>query len=426
MTIKTARKGELRPEGPSPRDERWDLAIGEAYRAAAGAVPETAALERLAEVTQSDKAFYCVSDTARGASRIVHWFNAEPHFIDNYNQFYAAKNEWLAQGQFFQAEGLVWTGSSIVAMEALKKTEFYDLVLAPQAIFHTLHIILAVEGPRAHHLILTRRPIEANYDEGEIEPCRAYAAHARRALDLRRSVERKAMVQGCLADLVDQSALGIAVIEPPAGILTMSEACETMLATLMSDDQVARFRTARRTHSQAAVRLHMPRALSDAITRHNLIETIHLALDRSNHESPLIARLKPMKSALGAIEERTVLALILYDPEQPIEIDEDVLKTAYGLTAAEARVCSLLVAGERIEEVANQLSISPHTARTHLKRIFEKTRSNRQAELVMRVLSTARRKPTPRPPQPSTEAAKSLELSPAKRLDQLLGLNRSR
>lgn len=425
MTNHNARMGEPGSDAVSP-DERREATISDAYRAAAGIIPESAALERLAAITQSDKAFYCIADTARGTGRIQHWFNAELHFVDNYNQFYAGKNAWLAQGQFFQAEGLVWCGSSILAMDALKKTDFYDLVLAPQAIFHTLHVIVAVEGPRVHHVILTRRPIEPDYEESEIDLCRVYAQHARHALELRRSTERNRLVQACFSDLADQTGLGVAIIEPPAGIVTMSESCEAMLATMMSSDQVARFRSARRALSQAAVRLHMPRALADAITRHTMTATVHLALEREYHESPLIVRLKPMKSALGAAEERAILALTVYDPEQPVLIDDEVLRTAFGLTVAEAKVCAHLVGGERIEEVANQLSISPHTARTHLKRIFEKTRSNRQAELVMRVLSTARRKMTIGARKPSTDGATALELAPAKRLDQLLGFNKPR
>jgi DNA-binding CsgD family transcriptional regulator len=44
--------------------------------------------------------------------------------------------------------------------------------------------------------------------------------------------------------------------------------------------------------------------------------------------------------------------------------------------------------GKSIEEAAEQLFISPHTARTHLKRIFMKTDTHRQTELVVRMFST--------------------------------------
>jgi DNA-binding CsgD family transcriptional regulator len=39
-------------------------------------------------------------------------------------------------------------------------------------------------------------------------------------------------------------------------------------------------------------------------------------------------------------------------------------------------------AGMPLLEVADKLSLSAHTVKTHIKRIFEKTRVNRQSELV--------------------------------------------
>ena len=47
-----------------------------------------------------------------------------------------------------------------------------------------------------------------------------------------------------------------------------------------------------------------------------------------------------------------------------------------------AAVVALRELADRLEDAAAVLGISPNTARTHLKRIFEKTATHRQAELV--------------------------------------------
>ena len=58
----------------------------------------------------------------------------------------------------------------------------------------------------------------------------------------------------------------------------------------------------------------------------------------------------------------------------------------YNLTPAEARLTLALLEGKGLEWAAEQISLSVNTARTHLKRIFEKTRTHRQAELVRLIL----------------------------------------
>jgi DNA-binding CsgD family transcriptional regulator len=66
--------------------------------------------------------------------------------------------------------------------------------------------------------------------------------------------------------------------------------------------------------------------------------------------------------------------------------DED-LAVRHGLTPAERCVAQLLCAGVDLERIARELEISRSTVRGHLKQIFGKTHTHRQAELVCKLLS---------------------------------------
>ncbi len=59
----------------------------------------------------------------------------------------------------------------------------------------------------------------------------------------------------------------------------------------------------------------------------------------------------------------------------------------YRLTRAEARLAGLMARGKRLDGVAETMGVSVNTARTHLKRIFTKTGTSSQAELVHLLLS---------------------------------------
>jgi DNA-binding CsgD family transcriptional regulator len=65
----------------------------------------------------------------------------------------------------------------------------------------------------------------------------------------------------------------------------------------------------------------------------------------------------------------------------------DLLRCHFGLTPAEARLALHLVAGETLRSAEAKLSITYETARTHLKNIFDKTGTCRQAELVVAIVT---------------------------------------
>jgi DNA-binding CsgD family transcriptional regulator len=59
----------------------------------------------------------------------------------------------------------------------------------------------------------------------------------------------------------------------------------------------------------------------------------------------------------------------------------------YAITPAESRVMQLLVQGMAPAEAAEALGISLPTAKTHLARLFDKTGTSRQADLVRLAMS---------------------------------------
>ena len=63
------------------------------------------------------------------------------------------------------------------------------------------------------------------------------------------------------------------------------------------------------------------------------------------------------------------------------------LTALFDLTPSEARVLDLIAAGQSNAEVAATLGVAVSTVRTHLLRLFDKTGTHRQADLVALVAS---------------------------------------
>jgi DNA-binding CsgD family transcriptional regulator len=81
----------------------------------------------------------------------------------------------------------------------------------------------------------------------------------------------------------------------------------------------------------------------------------------------------------------------------------DFLEKRFDLTPAQARLVSHLVAGASLDSSAKALGIKYETARTCLKSVFQKTKTRRQAELVM-VVIRAMNETNPPPPRASPPA----------------------
>jgi DNA-binding CsgD family transcriptional regulator len=94
----------------------------------------------------------------------------------------------------------------------------------------------------------------------------------------------------------------------------------------------------------------------------------HSAIDRDGRHKQVVAVFTGTTEMTGTIRR-------LYD--------------LYHLTPAEARLAALIVGGYSLHAAACRLHISNNTARTHMKRIYDKTETHRQVDLIRLVANGA-------------------------------------
>lgn len=92
---------------------------------------------------------------------------------------------------------------------------------------------------------------------------------------------------------------------------------------------------------------------------------------------------RAMKDTFGAAR-----ALVFFSPiAQPHAPQEHLLRAAFGLSSAEARLAVLVAQGSGLVGAAVRLDIGRETAKSQLRPIFEKTDTRRQSELAAIVMS---------------------------------------
>ncbi len=95
-----------------------------------------------------------------------------------------------------------------------------------------------------------------------------------------------------------------------------------------------------------------------------------------NSKNYLVAIYLPRMSGDG------LLALGWFDPADRGELTTEHFRQLYDLTNAESNVLHHILCGEETSEVADFLSITPATVRTHLKSVYRKTSTTGKSELI--------------------------------------------
>ena len=103
--------------------------------------------------------------------------------------------------------------------------------------------------------------------------------------------------------------------------------------------------------------------------------------------------IKAPTAALAA--EQQFYAVFVTDPRHAPLPHPDQLREQFGLTASESALAVEIVKGHGLKSCARHLGVALTTARSHLRAIFEKTNTKRQAELarLISVLCVAVRPP---------------------------------
>lgn len=112
-----------------------------------------------------------------------------------------------------------------------------------------------------------------------------------------------------------------------------------------------------------------------------------MLISRRQPQRPLQVTVTPVRFGGPARLDCLAAALVfISDPEVAPRSRQGVLRSLFGLSPTEARITGLLASGAELATIAAQLRMTLGTARFHLKAIFRKTGTSRQADLVRLVL----------------------------------------
>jgi len=185
--------------------------------------------------------------------------------------------------------------------------------------------------------------------------------------------------------------IGMIITDENAGILHLNRAAEDLV--LRGRGLVVHNGTLSATTRNDAARLRQMVSQVVSTARHGLgSRTRALSLHRSADLHPLSIVVRPMWCPDGRDPNGSMgpfANLTIADPDRRMEVPAELLRSFFDLTPAESVVLERLVQGLTLQEIADASGTSRNTVRNQLHIVFEKTGTNRQAELIKLVLSTA-------------------------------------
>lgn len=108
---------------------------------------------------------------------------------------------------------------------------------------------------------------------------------------------------------------------------------------------------------------------------------------RPSGRRPYIVHVLPIDQTTITPPRNGRVIVVIVDPEPQPEPPPMLLQRLFGLTKSEAQIAVMVTRAEGLKPIAEELSVSVTTVKTHLQHVFDKTGTHRQAELVRLVLT---------------------------------------
>jgi DNA-binding CsgD family transcriptional regulator/PAS domain-containing protein len=233
-------------------------------------------------------------------------------------------------------------------------------------------------------LSLLRNGRQGPFDRGEARQLTRLAPHFRRVI----SFSERFALAGAGASLGALAHLGAPamVLDRYGAVRLLNPAAEALLGPDLTLVR-RRLRAAHQPNDRAL------QGLIAALLQPGASRTAQVAAPlpvRRPHKRPLLVEAVPVAALVADVFQSLAAILLVIDLEARRVPPDDLLRTAFALSPAEARLACRLAGGESLEAAADALGIAKNTARTQLKAVFATTGTSRQGDLVAMLVRLAR------------------------------------
>jgi DNA-binding CsgD family transcriptional regulator len=359
--------------------------IGDVYDAALDARLWPCILGRIAYFAGGVAGCLLRSDLVQGTGEVFYGFGDQPVYRRLYFEKYIHFDP-VGPALPNLAVGGIVSNSIVTPRAEFFHTRFFEEWMEPQGWLDNVFITLDRSSTDIIAFALARSIRDGWADERVFQQLRLIAPHLRRAVLISKLIGTQKAKTAMLADTFDSIS---------AGVIFVDETCRIVHANLsgqsiIEEGNVLRAANGRLTATCAPSDQDLREAIEAASRGDAALGINSLAMTlRSNSGVCYVAHLLPLTSnARGqAIGRSAVAAIFVHKAALAPGSSLDVVPKIFNLTQGETRVLTAVVQHGAVSLTAKALGISEATVKTHLHRLFSKTNTARQADLVKLVAS---------------------------------------
>jgi DNA-binding CsgD family transcriptional regulator len=370
-------------------DERMLGTIEAIYDAALDEKQWPDALKKLADLTGSQAASFWVLDRSEQPRLPTFtYINFDPRFIEEYLDHVAPLDPTVQYLVAHPNQAIVHDGLFITEREK-QRHPYYDWhARSSDTHFRLVNQIRPAPLVQAG-VALHRTRKNGHYETNDIEQFALLHRHIERALVIGFRLGSLGTLQNCTTEMLNRNSAAIMLLDENRQVVYTNQAAEKLRTSgdgvSLSSEGVA---LARRSDNDRLQKL-IAQALAIVVAR-GLSPDGAMQAPRPSGQRPYSILVTPVSRQYSSLSSlRPAVCIVITDPAGQKTPAVHLLKEAFGLTSAEAKLAILLSAGEDLRTAAAKLHVSYGTARARLSEIFRKTDTHRQGELIKLLLTAA-------------------------------------
>jgi DNA-binding CsgD family transcriptional regulator len=352
-------------------------AIGAIYDCALNPQLWPATCRKIADLAQSTAGGICVHDMRHVQNDQLFVFGYEQTFLEKLGVNYAETP--MAVADIVADVGQVSALSMNDPVELLD-SRFYREILRPYGLRDIIWFPALRTGARMASMHASRTETAPHYEQLDIKLFKLLSPHVCRALTISDALDLRTLRSEMLERTFDMLAVGVFLTARDGRVVYMNEVAERQIKT----GNAIRVVGNRISPTDAAARTALSKAINEASGDEADLSGQSLAIpdmDGAGYIATLLPVDRGQRSGILAPFAASV-AIFIKDPAKAPMMPGEAFARLYKLTGGELRVLMALAQGLGGKEAADMLGIGEPTIRSHLQRIFSKTNTTRQADLL--------------------------------------------
>jgi DNA-binding CsgD family transcriptional regulator len=356
--------------------------IGDIYDAALDRALWPSVLEKTCAFVGGATSAIAAMDPIADAGQMYYTWGGNPEDERVYLEKYVRLNPAVFATMCRSKVGEVVSTGTVMPLDEFYASTFYREWAAPLGYCDSVWAVLERTATAMAAVSVIRHERHGLVDDETRRRMGLLVPHFLRAVSIGKVVDLHKVQAAALADVLDGITSALLLVAADGRVAYANASGEAMLdAGKVLRHANGRMQAPDRDADRALREVVAAAQAGDAAVG---VKGVAVPLKASDGER-FIAHVLPLTSGLrrqAGVEYAAVAAVFVRKAAFDLPDPVDALAGTYQLTPAELRVVMAIVNLGGVPEIAPVLGMSEPTVRTHLRHIFQKTGTNRQADLV--------------------------------------------